>query len=70
VLVIDSEDAVRAALAGWLLQQGFLVWSAANQDEALSVYREHRQSIALVVEDLQTYWLPPRHQPEPPGGMK
>jgi hypothetical protein len=60
VLVIESEDAVRAALAGWLLHQGFLVWTAADQEEALTVYRKHGPGIALVVENLRTYWLPPR----------
>jgi hypothetical protein len=60
VLVIEPEDAVRAALAGWLLGQGFLVWTAADQEEALTVYRQHGGTIALVVEDLRTYWLTPR----------
>jgi hypothetical protein len=59
VLVIDPEEAVRAALAGWLRQQGFAVWTAADQDEALSVYQQHGAAITLVVEDLHTYWLPP-----------
>jgi hypothetical protein len=59
VLVIDREEAVRAALFGWLRQQGFVVWTAADQDEALTVYRQHGGAISLVVEDLRTYWLPP-----------
>jgi hypothetical protein len=60
VLVIDREEAVRAALFGWLRQQGFVVWTAADQEEALTLYRKHGGAISLVVEDLRTYWLPPR----------
>ena len=59
-LVIDPEEAVRAAFAGWLLRQGYVVWTVANQDEALAVYRQHGSAIALIVEDLHFYWLPPR----------
>jgi hypothetical protein len=60
VLVIEKEDTVRAALAGWLLHQGFAVWTAVDQEEALAVYQQHRSAITLVVEELRTYWLPPR----------
>jgi hypothetical protein len=69
VLVIDPDEAVRAAFSGWLLQQGFAVWTVADQEEALAVYRQHRSTIALVVEDLRTYWLPhaaPGCPTEPP----
>jgi hypothetical protein len=60
VLVIDPEEAVRAAFSAWLAHQGFAVWTAADQDEALALYRQHGSAIVLVVEEMRTYWIPHR----------
>jgi DNA-binding NtrC family response regulator len=52
VLVVDDDAQLRALLARWLEQDGFQVWVASCGDEAIILYREHQQAIAVVLLDV------------------
>jgi two-component system, cell cycle sensor histidine kinase and response regulator CckA len=52
VLVVDDEDAVRQVLRSTLEKAGYRVLTAANGQEALSVYAAHGRQIAVVVIDM------------------
>jgi two-component system, cell cycle sensor histidine kinase and response regulator CckA len=52
LLLVDDEDAVRTLGAEMLELAGYTVLAAANGREALEVYRNNRESIALVILDL------------------
>lgn len=52
LLLVDDEGAVRALGLEMLELAGYTVLSASNGREALEVYRNHRDSIALVILDL------------------
>ena len=53
ILVVEDEKAVGTMLDVVLQEYGFDVRVAATGLEALEIYREHQQSIALVLLDVQ-----------------
>jgi CheY-like chemotaxis protein len=53
VLVVDDEHFVRLMVQLGLEQNGFAVWLAANGREAIALYREHREQIAVVLLDIR-----------------
>jgi len=52
VLVVDDEHLVRIMVQLGLERNGFDVWLASNGREAIDLYREHRENIAVVLLDL------------------
>src|SRR5947207_4878303 len=52
VLVVDDEPAVRVVLSVGLRRLGFPVWEAANGDEAVRIYKQHRDCIEAVLLDV------------------
>ncbi len=52
VLVADDEHAIRDVLDCGLRESGFSVWLAANGQEALDLYRDHRAQIDVVLLDV------------------
>lgn len=52
ILVVDDEDAVRMVLQKSLELLGYDVIAAENGNEALSLFQENPQSVALVVMDM------------------
>jgi CheY-like chemotaxis protein len=50
---VDDEEAVRGVLNIGMRHQGFAVWLAANGQEALDLYRRHRQAIDVVLMDVR-----------------
>lgn len=52
VLVVDDEHMVRIMLQLGLERDGFDVWLATNGREAINLYREHREDIAVVLIDV------------------
>jgi CheY-like chemotaxis protein len=53
VLVVDDEPVVRSVLRSALEGHGFRVWLAAGGPEALDLYRQHRDAIAVVLLDIR-----------------
>ena len=53
VLVVDDEHLVRALVQVGLERYGFDVWLASGGREAVHLYREHRDSIAVVLLDVR-----------------
>jgi CheY-like chemotaxis protein len=53
VLVVDDDASIRLLLDAALQQRGFTVWTACNGEEALNLYRNHRDAIALVLLDVR-----------------
>jgi CheY-like chemotaxis protein len=53
VLVVDDEHLVRIMVQLGLERNGFEVWLAGNGREALDLYREHREQIAVVLLDVR-----------------
>jgi anti-anti-sigma factor len=53
VLVADDEAAVQSVLAAGLRRAGFKVWLAADGDQAVDLYRRHRNEIAVVLLDVE-----------------
>lgn len=51
ILVADDEDLIRELLADALGDE-FNILSASNGEEALSLYKQHQDEIALVITDL------------------
>jgi hypothetical protein len=52
ILVVDDEPAVRQSVAQMLGRNGYRCLQAADGQEALRLYREHRSSVRLVVTDI------------------
>ncbi|MEO8450054.1 MAG: PAS domain S-box protein [Gemmatimonadota bacterium] len=52
VLVVDDEYAIRRIVQGTLERFGYGVLLAANGAEAVALYAEHRQEIAIVLTDM------------------
>jgi len=61
VLVVDDEEVLRGLLSIVLRQHGFAVWVAADGDEALELYWQHRESIHVVLLDVR---MPERDGPQ------
>jgi len=51
ILVVDDEDLIRELLAD-ALSDDFKVLSARNGEEALTLFKQHRDEIELVITDL------------------
>jgi len=52
VLIADDEADVRDVLHDKLRQEGFSVWLAADGQEALDLYRTHRETIDVALLDV------------------
>lgn len=52
VLIADDEADVREVLHDKLRQEGFSVWLAADGQEALELYRNHRETIDVALLDV------------------
>jgi two-component system cell cycle sensor histidine kinase/response regulator CckA len=52
ILLVEDEDTLRELVASLLREQGYSVLQAADGEEAVQVYAEHADHIALVVTDL------------------
>jgi anti-anti-sigma factor len=52
VLVVDDEMAVLSVLAARLRIEGFQVWLAGHGQQAIELYRRHREAIAVVLLDV------------------
>jgi CheY-like chemotaxis protein len=61
ILVVDDEEGVRGVLKVRMRQQGFTVWLAADGQEALDLYRRHREDIDVVLLDVR---MPGRDGPQ------
>jgi CheY-like chemotaxis protein len=57
VLVADDEPAIRDVLRVGLQREGFSVWLAADGQEALEVYRDHCETIDVVLLDVRMPFL-------------
>jgi two-component system cell cycle sensor histidine kinase/response regulator CckA len=53
VLVVEDDEAVRAMLALGLRQYGFAVRLAARGHEAIEIYRREKETISVVLMDVQ-----------------
>ncbi|MCP4424332.1 MAG: response regulator [Chloroflexi bacterium] len=52
ILVVEDNDATRAAVCDMLEVLGYKTQEASNGEEALALFADHRESIALVLSDL------------------
>jgi CheY-like chemotaxis protein len=52
ILIVEDEPAIRRAARRALQGKGYLTLEAEDGEEALEVYRQHGDSIALVISDL------------------
>src|SRR5262249_43460854 len=53
ILVVDDDPSIVLLLGVWLKNKGFTVWQANDGAEALKVYQEHKDSIAIVLLDVR-----------------
>jgi CheY-like chemotaxis protein len=53
LLVVDDDEGVRGVLAVLMRHQDFAVWVAADGQEALDLYRRHREVIDVVLLDVR-----------------
>lgn len=52
VLVIDDEETVRKTIDSILSKQGYVVLTARDGVEGLELFRQHRETVGLVLLDL------------------
>jgi two-component system, cell cycle sensor histidine kinase and response regulator CckA len=52
ILVVDDETVIREMLTEYLSESGYRVLKAANGNEALELFQQHRESIKVVITDL------------------
>jgi CheY-like chemotaxis protein len=52
ILVVDDEEDIRGMLAAGMRQEGFIVWLAADGQEAIEHYREHDRDVDVVLLDV------------------
>lgn len=52
ILIVDDEPLIRELLKGYLTGMGAIVLEAENGEDALNVYRDHGDSIDLIVLDV------------------
>ena len=52
ILVVDDEAMIRGLMRSILESRGFVVLDAANGQQAVNIFREHQDSIALVITDM------------------
>jgi CheY-like chemotaxis protein len=67
VLVVDDNHLVRAMVQLGLERNGFEVWVAAGGHEAIALYREQKEHIAVVLLDVQ---MPGLDGPETLDGLR
>jgi CheY-like chemotaxis protein len=53
ILVVDDDEGVRGVLKVGMRLHGFVVWLAADGQEALDLYRRHRAAIDVVLLDVR-----------------
>jgi CheY-like chemotaxis protein len=53
ILIVDDEGCVRSVLNLGMRQRGFAVWLASDGQEALNMYRCYRETIDVVLLDVQ-----------------
>ena len=53
VLVVDDQEPVRRVLGAGMRSHGLAVWLAADGAEAVELYRRHRDTIDVVLLDVQ-----------------
>jgi CheY-like chemotaxis protein len=53
ILIADDEGCVRSVLNLGMRQRGFAVYLAANGQEALDLYRRYRETIDVILLDVQ-----------------
>lgn len=53
ILLVDDEPAIRSLIGMALVDAGYRVLQASNGNEALRVFDEHGQDIALVITDMR-----------------
>jgi anti-anti-sigma factor len=53
VLVVDDDARLRGLLHQWLQRSEWAVWSAADGQQAIELYRRHREEISLVLLDVR-----------------
>ncbi|MGB7567064.1 MAG: response regulator, partial [Chitinivibrionales bacterium] len=51
ILVIDDEESILECLSELLSQQGYAVLAAESGEKAVTLFREHKNDIALVLSD-------------------
>jgi two-component system, cell cycle sensor histidine kinase and response regulator CckA len=52
ILLVEDEPALRKATRAFLVYTGYVVWEAANGEEALALWGEHQVEIDLVYTDM------------------
>lgn len=52
ILVVDDDEGIRDVLNAWLMHQGYGVWVAASGEEAIDLYKHNRDSISVVLMDV------------------
>ena len=53
ILLVDDEPAIRSLMEMALVEAGYRVFQASNGNEALQVFDEQGQDIALVITDMR-----------------
>ena len=53
ILLVDDEPAIRSLMGMALTEAGYRVLQASNGNEALQVFDEHGDDIALVITDMR-----------------
>jgi len=61
ILVADDDEGMRQVLNIWLRHQGYGVWTAATSAEAVDLYTHHRDTINVVLLDVN---LPAANGPQ------
>ena len=61
ILLIDASDLVRASVKRLIGRLGYVAYGAANGYQAVQLFEEHHQSIALVLLDLAVHNLVGEH---------
>jgi CheY-like chemotaxis protein len=52
ILIVEDEALVRLELADWIEERGLIALSAADADEAMALFEDHRE-IRLVLTDIK-----------------
>ena len=52
ILVIEDDFAIRGLLGLTMRNAGYVVWETATGEEGIEVFRQHRDSIGLIILDL------------------
>jgi len=52
ILLVEDEEAIRRAIGNLLVRYGYQIYTAVSGDSALQIWRQHHQSIRLIVTDV------------------